>query len=174
MNKKNIIVFDFETSSVDHRIADIFQIAALAVDGLKLEVIPNSYFNAWMKPDGFDEPGYYEKFKSTIDWHAKNFNCTPNDFMEKIKNSPPEKLVWEQFTKYLSNYHDRQNNQSFHSSPIPAGFNIINYDMRILERFCTKYKNVQKDGSQSLFYMRDVRDVLHMASLWLSPLNELK
>lgn len=173
-NQKKIIVWDLETSSVDPNTCDVFQIAALAVDPIKLQIIPNSTFNVWVKPDDVEKEGYYEQYKSTIDWHAKNFHCTAEVFLDKIKNATPEKLAWEQFTQYLSQYHDRQNNQNFHSSPIPAGYNIINFDMKIVERLARKYKCTQKDGSQNIFYARDIRDILHIVSLWLSPLDEVK
>lgn len=173
-NQKKLIVFDLETSSVDPYTCDVFQIAAMAIDPVKLEVIPNSTFAIWVKPDDVEKDDYYEKFKSTIDWHAKNFHVTPDVFLKKIKEATPEKLAWEQFKQYLSHYHDRQNNQNFHSSPIPAGYNIINFDMKIIERLARKYKDVQKDGGQSIFYARDIRDILHIVSLWLSPLDEVK
>lgn len=174
MIKKNLICFDFETSSVNPNRCDVFQLAAIAIDQTRLEIIPNSTFSSWVKPINFERPSYYEEYKDTIDWHCKKQNCTKDVFMRKIQDAPEEKSVWKQFIQYLSQYHDRQNNQNFFSSPIPTGFNIIDFDIPIINRLCTRYNNVQKDGSQSIFFKRDIKDVLHIASLWLSPLNELK
>lgn len=174
MNKKTYICFDFETDSVDPYTCNPLQLGAIAIDSDKLEIIPNSTFSSWMRPDDFNRTTYYDKNKSTLDWHCEKQNLTKDNLLSKIENSPPEKTVWEQFIQYLKQYHDRQNNQNFFSSPIPAGFNIIAFDIPIIERLCTKYKNVQKDGGQAIFYKRDIKDLLHIASLWLSPLNELK
>ena len=174
MNNKKLICFDFETNSVDPYSCDVFQLAAVAIDPIKLEIVPNSLFNSWIKPDNMERESYYDEYKSTIDWHCKKMGLSKEDFLDKVKNSLPEKIVWEQFIQYLSNYHDRQNNQNYFSSPIPAGFNIIAFDMPIITRLCKKYKNIQKDGSQGIFYIRDIKDILHISTLWLEPIGDLK
>lgn len=174
MKKKKIIVFDWETSSTNPYTCDVFQLAAVAIDPVKLEIISNSTFSSWIKPDAFERDSYYDEYKETIDWHCNKQGCSKEQFMEKIKNAVPEKIVWEQFIQYLSQYHDRQNNQNMFSSPVPAGYNVIAFDIPIINRLCKKYKNTQKDGSQNIFYIRDIKDLLHITSLWLEPTGDLK
>lgn len=171
--KKKLICFDFETDTKYISNANPLQLAAVAIDPIKLEIMHNSTFNSWIRPDEFNETDYYKNHKDTLDWHCKKQNCTIEVLLEKIKNAPPEKTVWEQFLNYLSNYHDRQNNQNFFSSPAPAGFNIIAFDMPILERLCVKYKNTTKDGGQGIMFSRDVKDLLHVSTLWLEPTGDL-
>lgn len=174
MKDKKIILYDLETNSVNPYEADILQIAALAIDQKKLEIIPNSIFNTWVCPENANSPDYLIKHNETLTWHAKNFNITPEEFLDKIRKSPHEKIAWENFVAYLSKYHDRPTNQNMFSSPIPSGFNIRNFDSIIINRYSQKYNNVDGKKQSTLFYSRDTRDILDIVSLWLSPLNEVK
>ena len=167
---KSIICFDFETSHTDPHLCDIHQLAALCIDPVSLEVVPNSIFNSFSQPDDLNKPGYYEKFKSTIDCHCGNYKCTVDQYLDKLRQAPPEKIVWGQFIEYLRQYHDDgASSKTVFTAPIPAGANIINFDLIIIKRLCEKYKAITKP--KEIFFNRDVRDITNICSLWLGPLG---
>ena len=46
--------------------------------------------------------------------------------------------------------------------------------MKIIERLSTKYNNLNKEKRSSLFYPRDVIDLMNMIFYWFEGNNELK
>lgn len=172
--KKPIIVFDFETTSVDTDTTDIIQIGAIVVDPIRLEIIEGSEFYSWSRPDLIDDPNYYLNNKSTLDFHCKNYKTTPEKLIEKLKNSPAEKLVFENFKTYLSKYHIKQSGQTIFTAPILTGYNSFGFDFPILDRLCQKYGCIGKDKKQNLYFTRDAQDILKIITLWLSPIQEVK
>jgi DNA polymerase III epsilon subunit-like protein len=79
------------------------------------------------------------------------------------------------FVSYLELYHIRSNSKkSCFSAPIAAGYNINRYDLRIVDRLSQKYGNLNKEGRSSLFYPRDVVDLMNMVFYWFENNNDLK
>lgn len=175
MNNRKYIVFDFETDHKEANQASPIQFGAVAIDPLKLEIIPNSEFFSWSCPTDIDDPNYYEKHKETIDWHCgpdKN-NCKPEQLLEKIRKAPEEKVVFENFVKYVSLYHIKPSSQSIFTAPIFAGYNSYNFDFPILDRLCKLYKKADKSGEQNLYLSRDTIDILKIVTLWFAPLDDI-
>ena len=59
-NLQKICVFDFETDGVDTSICSPVQIAALIIDPIKLEIIPDSRFNIVLQPDKLEQDPSYD------------------------------------------------------------------------------------------------------------------
>lgn len=174
MNKKNICVLDFETLSTNPRTTEFVQLSALMIDPLRLETLKGSEFNSYSRPDGFmNDEATYLKWKPTIDWHCKNQNWTKNQFMTKIENSSPEKVVWESFMKYLSKYHTKPSHQTIFSAPILSGWNSFGFDFKILDRLCVKYKNLDKDGNPNIYLEKDLQDIMKIMFLWFENSAEV-
>lgn len=171
---KTIIVFDFETDDTDPETTNPIQIGAVAIDSIRLKVIPDSEFYAWCRPDTIDDPNYIQQHKQTLDWHAKNYGWSIEKLMDKIKEQPSEKQVFENFVEYLKKYHTKASGQSKFTAPILAGFNSFNFDFPILDRLCKKYGRTDKNGKQDIYFTRDSIDIMKIVTLWLAPLNELK
>jgi len=79
------------------------------------------------------------------------------------------------FISYLEMYHIRSNGKkSCFTAPIAAGYNINRFDLRIIERLSQKYNNLNKEGRSSLFYPRDVIDIMNLVFYWFEGNSELK
>ena len=70
---------------------------------------------------------------------------------DKLENSPPISIVWEQWVNWVNRHNKSQNNSVF-NAPIPAGYNINGFDMPILERYCLKYGPKEKDRNNEGVY----------------------
>lgn len=166
--KQTIIVFDFETTGKDPNdpACDIVEIAAVAIHSKNLEIIKNSEFFTYVRPDDIDQPGYYENHKQTIDWHlglSQNKGMTPQTLLEKWSNGVPEKKAWSQFVNYINQYNYMN---SYKTAPIAAGQNIRGFDLPIYDRINAKYK------SKPAFAKRDCIDTLDLSFYWLAFNND--
>ena len=59
MNYNKICVFDFETDGTNPEQCSPVQIAAVMIDPLNLEIIPNSEFNCNFKPEVMENDPQY-------------------------------------------------------------------------------------------------------------------
>lgn len=174
-NFQKICVFDLETDGADPDKCSPVQIAAIMIDPLKLEVIPDSEFNISIKPEALhDNPEYDYADSDVLDFHAKVRGSSKDDILKSWQSYQKQDLGWRMFTSYLEMYHTRSDRKSCFSAPIAAGYNINRFDLRIIERLSKKYDNLNKEGRSSLFYPRDVIDLMNMVFLWFEGSNELK
>jgi DNA polymerase III epsilon subunit-like protein len=174
-NLQKICVFDMETDGSDPESCSPVQIAAIMVDPLKLEVIPDSEFNINLKPEKLiDNESYAYGDSDVLDFHSKVRGCSKEDILSSWKNYPDQKNGWERFVSYLDMYHTRNTKKSFFSAPIASGYNINRFDMKIVNRLSKKYGNLNKEGSSSLFYPRDILDIMNVIFYWFEGNNELK
>jgi hypothetical protein len=152
-----------------------------------LEIIENSEFSSFMRPEDVDEPTYYEDHKETIRWHAKNYvenftelSSTEQEdetvkIFEKWRSSPEQSQVFSEFSDYLKKYHTTQKRQSMFTAPIKAGHNIRNFDDIILHRKCMKFDLMNgKKTDVKIFHPRDSVDIKELAFLWFESLPEPK
>ena len=174
MNLKNICVFDFETDGVDPDICNPVQLSAIIIHPRSLKVIKKREFDAYIKPPDINEEDYYEQHKNTIDWHAKIQKKSVEDVLAQWRSASDEKDVWQRFIKYLTQYHTTQTRQSPFTAPLAAGYNILEFDMKIINRLCQKYGQLDKNGKQSIFFNRDKIDLLLFNFLWFENNDELK
>jgi DNA polymerase III epsilon subunit-like protein len=176
MNNNFFVVFDLETDSPNPEVCSPIQIAALVIHPRRLEILDGSEFCSWVKPDDFGKD-YYENHKDTIDWHANNHEISPEEFLKKLEQAPPEKIVWNNFITYLKSWYVEGKNRSRYNAPILAGYNIFEFDKIIIDRLCRKYKNVDKDNFPNIYQKRDTVDIMKLVFAWnesLTFLNSFK
>lgn len=174
-NLQKLCVFDMETDGSDPESCSPVQIAAIMVDPLKLEIIPNSEFNINLKPDKLIENKSYAYEDSDIlEFHAKVRGCSKDDILKSWHDYTDQKNGWERFVSYLDLYHTRNSKKSCFSAPVACGYNINRFDMKIVNRLSKKYNNTNKEGATSLFYPRDVIDLMNVIFYWFEGNNELK
>jgi DNA polymerase III epsilon subunit-like protein len=175
MNYNKICVFDFETDGTNPEQCSPVQIAAVMIDPLNLEIIPNSEFNCNFKPEVMENDPQYEYKTDILDFHAKVKGCSKDDVYAEWTNYPKQEIAWKMFVDYLDKYHSRSSKKkSQFSAPIAAGYNIYRFDLPIIQRLSKKYKNTNKEGSSNIFFPRDVIDMINLVFYWFSHNNELK
>lgn len=175
-NFQKICVFDLETDGSDPDKCSPVQIAALILDPIKLEIIPNSEFNITLKPEILEEkPNYKYEDSDVLEFHAKVRSSSQEEILKSWHGYQDQKTAWNMFVSYLDLYHTRSGSKkSCFSAPIAAGFNINRFDLRIVDRLSKKYNNLNKEGRTSLFYPRDVIDIMNVLFYWFENNNELK
>jgi len=174
INYNKICVFDFETDGTNPELCSPVQLAAVMIDPIKLEVIPNSEFNINFKPETIEKDPDYEYTTDVVDFHAKVAGCSKTDIMDRWRQYPNQSQSWKMFVDYLSKYHSRSSRKSQFSAPIAAGYNIYRFDLPIINRLSQKYGNTNKEGKTDLFYPRDVIDILNLVFYWFEQNSDLK
>jgi len=172
-NFHKICVFDLETDGTDPNTCSPVQIAAIMIDPIKLEVIPDSKFNINLKPEKLEDYAYEDS--DVLDFHAKVKGITASQVLEEWKQYHSQKQGWAAFVSYLDMYHlgNRKKKSQF-TAPIAAGYNIIRFDLKILERLSIKYGNTNSEKSSCLFFPRDTIDLMNTVFYWFEGNNELK
>lgn len=174
-NRQKICVFDFETDGSDPDKCSPVQVAAVIVDPRKLEIIPDSEFNITLMPEVLEKTPEYEYGDSDVlDFHAKVKGSSKDKILAEWKTYQKQEVGWKMFTSYLDMYHIRSDKKSCFTAPIACGYNINRFDLKIIERLSQKYDNLNKEGRSSLFYPRDVLDIMNVVFLWFESNNELK
>jgi DNA polymerase III epsilon subunit-like protein len=155
MANRDYIIFDFETGSRNPHKTQPTQIAAIALDGRNFSV--KGTFNSEICPI-FDEE---EAIKLGLDPVEDEALKITHKTKEQLEQAPDVKSVWKKFAKFVEQY-NWKNDPFF--NPVPVGFNIIGFDMIIVNRLCQEYgpwdkqKNVQKIFSK--VYKIDIMDMI--------------
>lgn len=158
MANRDIIVFDFETGSRNPHRTQPTQIAALALDGRSLK--PNGTFNSEIRPILDDEKAIAAGFDPIEDEALKITGKT----REALAKAPQLKTVWNKFVSFVNKYNWK--GTSFFA-PIPAGFNILGFDMIIINRLCQQFGQYDdKTNRQKLFHMIYKIDVMDNIFMW--------
>lgn len=174
INYNKICVFDFETDGSDPRACSPVQIAAVIIDPIKLEIIPNSEFNINFKPEVLEQNNEYIYTTDILEFHSKVKGCSKDDVLKEWQNYPKQQQSWNMFINYLDKYHSRSSKKSQFSAPIAAGYNINRFDLKIIDRLSQKYGNVNKENTSDIFYPRDVVDVMNLVFYWFEHNPDLK
>lgn len=157
MNSNAIIVFDFETGSLDINKCEVIQVAAMAIDRKNLEPINDAVFETLIKPRDFNN----------LQDEALAVNKKTR---EELKNAPSLEVVWKKFVNFLSMFNAGKGNMT---APIPAGKNIRHFDMPIFQRICSELGYVDKNGNQNLFNRRNMYDLDEIMMLWFDNTSVL-
>jgi DNA polymerase III epsilon subunit-like protein len=175
-NFQKFCVFDLETDGVNPDVCSPVQIAAVIVDPIKLEIIPDSEFNISLKPEALENnPEYDYNDNDVLDFHAKVQNSSKEKVLGNWKSFQKQELGWNMFVSYLDMYHIRSSGKkSCFTAPIAAGYNINRFDLRIVDRLSKKYNNLNKEGRSGLFYPRDIVDIMNVIFYWFENNNELQ
>lgn len=174
INYNKICVFDFETDGSDPKVCSPVQIAAVIIDPIKLEIVPNSEFNTFFKPETIEKDENYIYDTDIIDFHAKVRGCSKEEIYSQWKTYPLQEQSWKLFVNYLDLHHTRSNKKSQFSAPIAAGYNINRFDLPIVDRLSQKYGNLNKEGKTDIFFPRDVVDIMNLVFYWFEHNNDLK
>lgn len=167
MNNRWIIVFDWETDSPDPATCNPVELAAIPVDPRTLEIKKDQAFRATIKPDGIDGDDYFTKQrKDTIAWHAKQRGVESEDIIKDWKTGKSEKVVWKNFCGYCSKYEVDKKQGQWYTEPIPAGYNIIGFDLPIANRLAEKH------GTKSPFSKVTKIDMMDILFMWFENLEE--
>lgn len=157
-------VFDFETINrvdetpkVNPTTCLPIEVACIMLDPYNLEIVEGSEFNSLIKPKGITGEQFYEKYKESLDWHANNRQTTADEIITQLKKAPSLDVIWPTFSKHIDKY-NKDNTQW--NAPIPAGMNIVNFDLVIAERLNADFK-VNK------MFNHEVVDLRHLAFYWL-------
>lgn len=155
---KDIIVFDFETGGRDPNTCQPTQIAAIAIDGrtLKLKGAFNS--EIWAETD--DDKALKKGLAPLEEGALKVTGKT----REQIAKAPKLKPVWNKFCVFVNKYNWK--GTSFFA-PIPAGYNILGYDMIIIDRLCKEFGPWDEDRQrQKLFHQINKIDMMDNYYMW--------
>jgi DNA polymerase III epsilon subunit-like protein len=174
INYNKICVFDFETDGSDPKSCSPVQIAAIIIDPLKLEIVPNSEFNIFFKPEVLASDEQYQYTTDILDFHAKVRGSSKEAILEEWKKYPAQDQSWKLFTNYLTMHHTRSSKKSQFSAPIAAGYNINRFDLPIIDRLSRKYGNTNKEERSDIFYPRDVLDIMNLVFYWFENNGDLK
>ncbi len=134
MNHRFYIVFDFETDGKDPVKDSPVELAAVPIEPRKLEILKNDVFNVTIKPIDIAENDYFERHQDTIHWHAQNRQCQPREMVNKWETGLEQSVAWDEFNHYCKQYHCKKRPGQWYVDPIPAGYNIINFDLVIAKR----------------------------------------
>ena len=174
-NFHKICVFDLETDGSNPDVCSPVQIAALMIDPVRLDIIPDSEFNISLKPAILEEnPNYTYEDSDVLDFHAKVKKTTGEKVLAEWRDYQKQEHGWKTFISYLEMYHTRSTKKTCFTAPLAAGYNINRFDLRVIDRLSDKYKTVNKEGRNNLFYPRDVVDLMNIIFYWFEGNNELK
>ena len=157
MANRDYIVFDFETGSRNPSKTQPTQIAGLALDGRNLAL--KGTFNSEICPILDDEKAIAAGLDPIEDGALK----VTGKNREDLAKAPSLKSVWSKFCKFVDQYNWK--GEPFFA-PIPVGYNIIGFDMPIINRLCQEFGPWDdKRGEQKLFskvYKVDLMDNMFM------------
>jgi|TARA_R100000278_G_C5461928_1_gene161216 DNA polymerase III epsilon subunit-like protein len=158
MANRDYIIFDFETGSRNPRTTQPTQIAALALDGRNLSV--KGEFNSEIKPILDDDEAIAAGVDPIEDGALKVTGKNRKD----LAKAPALKSVWKKFCQFVDQYNWKKDP---FFSPIPVGFNIIGFDMVIVNRLCKEFGPWDdKRKEQKLFSKVYKVDIMDNVFLW--------
>lgn len=138
-----LVVFDFETNGLNIDTLDPIEVACLALDPIKLSVIPGSQFCTLMRPEELD----------TVDNNDDKIEAMKKSGITKkdLETAPTAKVGITSFINHVKTICGRK-------KAIPCGFNISNFDIPLLDRLCKDYKLSDKNGKNPIFLTSFVMD----------------
>ena len=155
---RDIIMFDFETGGRNPMKCQPTQIAAIALDGRNFKL--KGEFNSMMRPIIDDD----EAIAAGVDPIEEGALKVTGQTRAKLAKAPLPKGVWKKFCAFVNKYNWKG---TPYFAPIPAGFNILGYDMHIVNRLCKEYGPWDdKRQQQKLFHQIYKIDVMDDVWLW--------
>lgn len=157
--RRNCIVYDYETTwnvGSDPK-CDPVQLAAIVIDLKRKEIISGSDFCIDICPPTLKNDDYYDTHAKTIDWHCKIQNSTIEELFLRWGAGTPEKQAWKEYLAYVKSY---SKGETWTTTPILAGMNIRNFDMKIDTRLHERY------GTKNPFWRREVFDIMELFGYW--------
>ena len=157
MASRDIICFDFETGGRNPHTCQPTQLAALALDGRYFRVKGEFNSEIWAETD--DD----KAIKAGLGPIEEGALKVTGKTREQISKAPKLKPVWKKFVNFVNKYNWKK---TPFFAPVPAGFNILGYDMHIIRRICKELGPWdEKRQDQQLFsqiYKVDMMDNYYM------------
>tara|TARA_R110000751_G_scaffold95018_1_gene185513 strand:+ start:4443 stop:5120 length:678 start_codon:yes stop_codon:yes gene_type:complete len=158
MSNRDIIVFDFETGGRNPVTCQPTQLAALALDGRNFRLKGEFNSEIWAETD--DDKAIKKGLGPIEEGALKVTGMT----REQISKAPKPKAVWKKFCTFVDKYNWK--GTSFFA-PIPAGYNILGYDMIIVDRLCKEYGPFDDQRQkQKLFHQIYKIDMMDNYYMW--------
>ena len=158
MANRDFIVFDFETGSRNPHKTQPTQIAAIALDGRNFSV--KGSFNSEIKPILDDE----KAIKAGVDPIEDGAVRVTNKTREELAKAPALKSVWKKFCTFVDQYNWKKD--PFYN-PIPVGYNIIGFDMIIINRLCKEYGQWDNSREQQKLFSKVFKvDLMDNMFMW--------
>lgn len=155
---RDIIVFDFETGGRNPLTCQPTQVAALALDGRNFKLKGTFNSEIWAETD--DEKAVAAGLGPIEDGALKVTGKT----REGIAKAPKPKAVWSKFCTFVNKY-NWKGTPFF--APIAAGYNILGYDMIIVDRLCKEYGPWDNERQrQKLFHQIYKIDMMDNMFMW--------
>lgn len=157
MNKNDYICFDLETTARSTATAQIQEIGAVIIDKNTFK-IKDEFFST-VRPHNFD----------TIEDEALKVTKKTREMLETY---PEFNIVWPMFTSFCKK-HFKGNKNTTYGAPIPCGYNIVGYDIPIINKYCKEYGPWDdKWGNQKLFSSVFKLDVMDHMWFWLESVPD--
>jgi DNA polymerase III epsilon subunit-like protein len=198
MNYQDIVFLDFETTGKNPYTAQPTQLAAVVINGRKLEIRDNSIFKSDIQPIWDEEECARLNLQVMTQEVIDKTGITP----EQLKTAPALKTVWAEFQQYINRFNPKK---SKWGAPIKSGMNFDKYDSIIIDRICgghfrnakIELDKLQSGGiikaegikipepygfgpwdndrqEEALFYPRDSIDLMRVLWLWTENMPEIK
>ena len=157
--KRDIIVFDFETGGRNPLTCQPTQIAAMALDGRNFKA--KGEFQSYMRPIIDDD----EAIAAGVGPLEEGALKVTGQTRELLAEAPLPKAVWESFCEFVNKF-NWKGTQFF--APVPCGYNIIGYDLPIVNRLCEEYNMYwDADRKQNKLFNKIYKiDVMDDQFLW--------
>lgn len=166
MNWCDYIFLDFETGSKNRHKTQPLQLAAVAIDGRKLEI--QETFNSLIKPI-MDEQQCAELGLDMLQDEALKKNKLNVD---ELLNAPSPKEVMSNFAVFVDRYNSKKNDWS---RPIMAGFNIYGFDDAIINRLAKEHGYWDEEEQVcNLFNRIHKFDIFHDVFRWFENAYSIK
>jgi DNA polymerase III epsilon subunit-like protein len=158
MASKDFILFDFETGGINPHTCQPTQLAAIALDGRNFRV--KGTFNSEIRAVTDNEKAIAAGLAPLEEEALKVTGKT----REAIDKAPSLESVWPKFVSFVEK--SNWNKTSFFA-PIAVGYNIIGYDMIIIDRLCKQFGQYdEKRQQQTIFNPIYKIDMLHNLFMW--------
>lgn len=156
INTRTIIYYDFETGSLNPSTTQPLELAALAIDPRKLEVIKGSLFHAKIRP--LDDE---QATAASLDPVEKTALAVNHLTLEELQDCPTEESVWKSFVDWTYQFNPKK---STWEAPLAAGYNINNFDCKIINRLSEWYDPWDKKKCQQKIFNPiqsiDLKDIM--------------
>jgi len=166
MANRDLVCFDFETGGRDPKTCQPTQLAAIALDGRTLR--KKGEFQSMIRAEIDDDKAIAKGLAPLEEGALKVTGHT----REEIDAAPELPAVWKKFTNFVNQYNWKK---TPFFAPIPCGYNIIGYDMPIVERLCQQFGPYDKNsGQQTLFSKVFKLDLMDNMWIWTENDPEIK
>jgi DNA polymerase III epsilon subunit-like protein len=158
MANRDFVIFDMETGSRNPNKTQPTQIAALALDGRNFKL--KGTFNSEIQPILDDE----KAIKLGLDPIQDEALKITGKNREDLSKAPSLKVVWNKFVQFVNQYNWK--GEPFYA-PIPVGFNILGFDMIIVDRLCKEYGPWDKEREKQKLFSRVYKfDIMDNVFAW--------